>query len=108
VLGTSDYEIRHSNVLSWLLDRSGNHGQASSFLNLLWQGISGEHHLPALHFLEYSVIREGMNEAEKIDLFVKAENLEWAIVIENKIFSPETGVSVRPGAPRLAIDRYDL
>jgi hypothetical protein len=37
------------------------------------------------------VVREGENESEKIDLFIKAEDPEWLIVIENKLFSPETG-----------------
>jgi len=91
VLGTSDYEIRHSNVLAWLVDRHGNHGQDASFLGLLWERISCEQDLPSLPFGEYSVVREGGNESEKIDLFIKAENLDWVIVIENKLFSPETG-----------------
>jgi len=91
VLGTSDYEIRHSNVLSWLVDRNGNHGQGALFLDLLWKRISDEHPLPSLSFREYSVVREGENESERIDLFIKAEDSEWVIVIENKIFSPETG-----------------
>lgn len=91
VLGTSDYEIRHSNVLSWLLDRDANHRQGSSFLDFLWEEVSSEHELPKLSFHEYSVAREGGNEAEKIDLLLWAENLEWVIVIENKLFSPETG-----------------
>ena len=91
VLGTSDYEIRHSNVLSWLLNRNGNHRQQSSFLDLLWQRIVGEHDLPNLSFGEYSVAREGENDNEQIDIFIKAKNLDWVIVVENKLFSPETG-----------------
>jgi len=91
VMGTADYEIRHSNVLSWLLDRNGNHGQDASFLSLLWESISGEHDLPTVPFREYSVVREGENESVKIDLLIKAEDLDWVIVIENKLFSPETG-----------------
>ena len=91
VLGTSDYEIRHSNVLSWLVDRNGSHGQDTSFLNLLWERITDVHKCPSLQFREYSVVREGKNESEKIDLFIKAEDLDWVIVIENKLFSPETG-----------------
>ena len=92
VLGTSDYEIRHSNVLSWLVDRNGNHGQGASFLELLWKRISDE----SLSFREYSVVREGVvceggDESERIDIFIKAEDSEWLIVIENKLFSPETG-----------------
>ena len=89
VLESSDYEIRHSSVLAWLLDPNGNHGQGHSFLKLFWKCISSEQDLPDLSFQKYSVAREGENENEKLDLFIKAE--EWVIVIENKLFSPETG-----------------
>lgn len=92
VLGTSDYEIRHSNVLGWLLDAGANHGQGSLFLELLWEQIAGEHSLPALSFTGgYAVEREGENEEEKIDLLLRAQDRGWIIVIENKLFSPETG-----------------
>jgi hypothetical protein len=91
VLGTADYEIRHSNVLAWLLDQNGNHRQGSSFLTLLWQCIADEHAPKDLSFQEYSVVREGVSEDERIDLLLVAKNLAWIIVIENKLFSPETG-----------------
>ncbi len=91
VLGTADYEIRHSNVLSWLLDREGNHGKGSSFLEMLWEEISREHTVPSCTFGNYQVSREGENEDEKIDLLLVSEEREWIIVIENKLFSPETG-----------------
>jgi hypothetical protein len=37
------------------------------------------------------VTREGQDESERIDLLLRADNLEWVIVIENKLWSPETG-----------------
>lgn len=93
VLGTADYEIRHSNVLSWLLAPKENHGKKSLFLDLLWKQImdSQQHDLPALIFDDYTVDREGSNEEEKIDLLLIAANRTWLIVIENKLFSTETG-----------------
>ncbi|MDB4657844.1 PD-(D/E)XK nuclease family protein, partial [Verrucomicrobiales bacterium] len=91
VLGTADYEIRHSNVLSWLLDREGNHGKGSSFLDILWEEISREHSVPTPTFANYQVSREGENEDEKIDLLLVAEDRSWIVVVENKLFSPETG-----------------
>lgn len=91
VLGTADYEIRHSNVLSWLLDREGNHGKGSFFLEILREEISREHDLPGLPFANYQVSREGENEDEKIDLLLVAGDRSWIIVVENKLFSPETG-----------------
>lgn len=93
VLGTADYEIRHSSVLSWLLNRAGNHGQGSSFAEMLWGkiGVSLQHNLPELSFDDYTVDREGSNEDERIDLLLVAKDRSWIIVIENKLFSPETG-----------------
>jgi hypothetical protein len=91
VLGTADYEIRHSNVLSWLLDQSGNHGQGSAFLELLWEQFTAEMTQPKPTFGDYSVDREGSNEEEKIDLLLRSKGSDWLIVIENKLFSPETG-----------------
>ena len=91
VLGTADYEIRHSNVLSWLLASDGSHGLRSSFLELLWTQFGHEHDLPSLPLIDYTVDREGANEDEKIDLLLRAEDQGWVIVIENKLFSPETG-----------------
>lgn len=91
VLGTADYEIRHSNVLSWLLDEKGNHGKGALFLDLFWEEISREHDLPKLPFANYRVSREGEDEDEKIDLLLIAEDRSWIVVFENKLFSPETG-----------------
>ena len=91
VLGTADYEIRHSNVLSWLFDRNGNHHREASFTEMFWEETSRELDLPKLAFKDYAVDREGTNEDEKIDLLLIAEDREWVIVIENKLFSPETG-----------------
>jgi hypothetical protein len=91
VLGTADYEIRHSNVLYWLLDPSGNHGQGCMFLELIWEQFTAEMTLPKPNFADYSVDREGTNEEEKIDLLLRSKGSDWLIVIENKLFSPETG-----------------
>ena len=94
VLGTADYEIRHSNVLAWLLTPFENHGQGSSFLKILWEHI----HLsldcpppPLTLDAGIHVDREGSAESERIDLLLKSSDTNWLIVIENKLFSPETG-----------------
>jgi hypothetical protein len=93
VLGTADYEIRHSNVLSWLLNPKGNHGQGALFLRLLLNYIvvPQDLQLPAGAIDGLHVDREGSNEDEKIDLLLLDQNRTWLIVIENKLFSPETG-----------------
>jgi hypothetical protein len=91
VLGTADYEIRHSNVLGWLLDSSGSHGQGASFAKLLWGQMGEDGGLLGLPFEDYEVDREGGNEDERIDLLLRDRGRRWVIVIENKLFSPETG-----------------
>lgn len=91
VLGTADYEIRHSNVLGWLLDSSGSHRQGPLFAELLWDQMSEVAKVPKLTFDDYKVDREGGNEEERIDLLLADGDRRWVIVIENKLFSPETG-----------------
>lgn len=91
VLGTADYEIRHSNVLSWLLDREESHRKEAAFSELFWNELSRDYDLPGLSFASYRVSREGENEREKIDILLLSEKRDWVIVIENKLFSPETG-----------------
>jgi len=58
---------------------------------VLWGEISREHDLPSLPFSNYQVSREGENEDEKIDLLLVADDRSWIIIVENKLFSPETG-----------------
>lgn len=91
VLGTAEYEIRHSNVLAWLINSKGSHGLANYFMENLWDYISKDHKLDSVQFNDYTVSREGENEKEKIDLIIKSDKNKWLIVIENKIFSKETG-----------------
>ena len=65
VLGTAEYEIRHSNVLAWLINSKGSHGLANYFMENLWDYISKDHKLDSVQFNDYTVSREGENEKEK-------------------------------------------
>lgn len=91
VLGTADYEIRHSNVIGWLLDRAGSHRQGSLFAEILWNQMKEDQNLPGLTFENYGLDREGGNEDERIDLLLLDRDRRWVVVVENKLFSPETG-----------------
>lgn len=88
-------EIRHSNVLGWLLDPSGSHGLGDIILRrvlsniLLLSDKSIDHISPAQvelkDFYDVEVLREWKN----IDLLVVDRINKIIILIENKIYSGE-------------------
>jgi hypothetical protein len=99
VLKSSTHELKHSNVLAWLLDPSENHGTGDFFLKALFQ------HLFELHaikwdkspkeyfscilnnFSNFSIYREW----EHIDILIVSKEEKIVIAIENKIKSIEHG-----------------
>lgn len=93
VLKISRTEIRHSNMLAWLLDPNENHGYGELFLKGLIQRIveydsEGKHdvfRLLLLDFHSFVVYREWKN----IDLLLVSEKDQVLISIENKIGSKE-------------------
>lgn len=102
VLRVEDVEIRHSNVLAWLLDPSETHGLGPLFLrrflsSVLMDADTGSPTLtPAwvelLPFGEVEVYRERHN----IDILVRGAGgrgpsaVRWCLLIENKIHSKES------------------
>lgn len=93
VLGIARAEIRHSNVLSWLLDPNGNHGLGSLFLRMFLQKL-GKLGADAVKLLSadlnaFSVSRE----YKHIDILLVSRVPEAKIVIaiENKVDSGEHG-----------------
>jgi hypothetical protein len=93
VLGMARAEIRHSNVLGWLLDPNGNHGLGSLFLRLFLQKL-GKLGADAVKLLSadlnaFSVVRE----YKHIDILLVSRVPEAKIVIaiENKVDSGEHG-----------------
>jgi hypothetical protein len=100
VLKISKTEIRHSNMLSWLLDPNENHGLDDEFLYgiicRLTNKISNEYILKLLssNLFSFNVYREW----ENIDILLTSSELKCVIAIENKIGSHEhshgsTGIS---------------
>lgn len=91
ILKVSRMEIKHSNVLGWLLDPNENHGLGESFLYRLLCGISRS--LPVDFSLEllssdlysFKVLREWKN----IDILVVSDKNKKVIAIENKIGARE-------------------
>ena len=89
VLRHADYEIRHSNVLEWLLDPGGTHGTGSKFLQGFIRclnhhaDVAGIEHIPVPASFEkddVSVERE-LHFADIAVLFKEARR--W-MIIENK------------------------
>lgn len=96
-LGIVNTEIRHSNVLGWLLDPNENHGLQDAFLKRFMQRIFYNFKemphsnlslfdLTDINFSTFIVRREWRH----IDLIIYSEVDEIVIVIENKVWSKES------------------
>lgn len=91
VLKISRMEIRHSNVLGWLLNPNENHGIGDSFLyrllNLLSENLDVDKSLKILSsdLFSYRVLREW----NSIDILFVSDKDKIVIAIENKIGSHE-------------------
>lgn len=109
VLGATNFELRHSNMLAWLLDPTENHGLADSFLRRWLMRIfhdlkdqksqdSDERSkqvaqlspidVEEAKFREVQVLREW----EHIDLWIRlelAQGQNWVFLIENKVDSSQ-------------------
>lgn len=93
VLKASRNEIRHSNVLAWLLDASENHEIGDIFIKNLFRNLVKDNkvyqndifRLLLLDFYSFSIYREWNN----IDILMLSDDEKIAIAIENKIGSHE-------------------
>ncbi|MGO1059539.1 PD-(D/E)XK nuclease family protein [Planococcus sp. FY231025] len=104
VLRMDNHEIRHSNVLAWLVDHEGNHGLNSVFLkklisNLLMKPENDSFVSDSTFFLEtlamkyddWKVQREKPTTKKRyIDLVLSSEENKTVIVIENKFYSSQS------------------
>lgn len=93
VLKISRTEIRHSNVLGWLLDANENHGLGDSFLKGILQRLvendsDGRYDVFKILLLDmYSFC--GYREWKNIDILLVSEEEKTVIAIENKVGSHE-------------------
>lgn len=98
-LGIIHTEIRHSRVLSWLLDPSENHGlgdyvlkkfiQTAGFLHYYEQSENKLYDplkLSLLDFHDFEVRREWQN----IDILLLSKSNKLVVAIENKVWSKES------------------
>ncbi|MGZ9586415.1 PD-(D/E)XK nuclease family protein [Paenibacillus marinisediminis] len=110
VLRMNHYEIRHSNVLGWLLDASGNHNLQDKvfkkfMIEVILHAENEQKNSPAginetffflNHFWDLEVHRE-WNHTKKqkssfkrlVDLLLISHQHKLAIIIENKVYSGE-------------------
>ena len=98
ILRIEDYEIRHSNVLAWLLDPNGNHSFDEKILKKfllkvlmkpdndeVLSNINLVYKIQNMNLMDICVYREMYN----IDLVMVSEIQNLVIFIENKILSEE-------------------
>jgi hypothetical protein len=96
-IGAVRMEVRHSDFLAFLIDPSQNHGLGDLFLKRLLQRILGEaNRAPAgIRPVELDVMDLSdtavRREWESIDILCLNEREKLAVLIENKIESPEHG-----------------
>lgn len=92
ILKISRMEIRHSNVLAWLLDPNENHGLNDSVLRGLFQLIIKNDYIDIDIFqillmdLNSFYVKREWND---IDLLIESKEKKIVLCIENKIYSGE-------------------
>lgn len=103
ILKVDQFEIRHSNMIAWLLDPAENHHLSSMFVNKLLsktfvkaenEELIGQYNFIKLHkqsLQDLEVFREVQTENNKrIDILAVSESQKVAILIENKYKSSES------------------
>lgn len=87
VLRYSDYEIRHSNVLAWLLQPGASHGLGSEFLKWFVEHhnakAGGEAAIPVPSTFKANDVRIE-RELDYVDVSVFLQRQKYLIAIENK------------------------
>lgn len=103
ILKVDKFEIRHSNMISWLLDPKGNHHLSSFFVNKLLsktfvktenEDLISKYNFIKLHkqsLQDLEVFREVQtNNNKRIDILAISESQKIVILIENKYKSSES------------------
>lgn len=111
VLKISRMEIRHSNMLAWLLNPNENHGLGDAFLKAIVQIVvqnddNGQYNILEtllMDFYSFVVYREWKN----IDILLVSDAEKFLIAIENKIDSHEHDNQLKKYRDVLAKDYPD-
>ena len=87
-------EIRHSAILSWLLDPAESHGLDDKFLKaFLAEALRGKSSVgsPTALDITRADLRDAIvrREWQNIDIFIHSERNGWAVVVENKYDSKQ-------------------
>jgi len=97
VLKVGSHEIRHSNVLAWLLDPSNNHSLGDRILKKIIMQVIVENEDVVTADLELQEIQLAdfsdafvSREENNIDILVKSHRNKFILLIENKIYSKES------------------
>ncbi|MGV7119429.1 MULTISPECIES: PDDEXK-like family protein [unclassified Sphingopyxis] len=94
VMRMESMEVRHSNILGWLLDPSETHGLGDRFLRaFLAEAMKGESAkgCPTAIDIVQADLRdmEVRREWQHIDLFLLSRRNNWAFIVENKFHSSQ-------------------
>lgn len=94
IMRTENMEVRHSNVLGWLLDPLESHGLGDRFLRaFLAEALKGESakgHPTAIDVIQADLRDiEVRREWHNIDIFLLSRQNNWAFVIENKYYATQ-------------------
>ena len=95
VLDVARMEIRHSNVLGWLLNAAAEHGMAAEIIRALLSRAGAARLADSVDLNSFVVKREWNH----IDVLLKSEKEQMVIAIENKIGASE---GFRNGESQLA------
>ena len=87
ILKIADAEIRHSNILAWLLDPNQNHGLGDAFLKDLFRQITGKNAERGFDFSELNIFRERSHTDILLEYDYRGK--KFVICIENKIHAGE-------------------
>lgn len=92
ILGVSEYEIRHSNFLGWLLNPNESHGLHDLFLQRFLQDILIDDRAENISIIELGNLNvsevEIRREWKNIDILIVTE--KFVVCIENKLWSGES------------------
>ncbi|WP_273501111.1 PD-(D/E)XK nuclease family protein [Paracoccus sphaerophysae] len=96
VMRMESMEVRHSNILAWLMDPMETHGFGDRFLRAFLseacRGADGASPPTALEIAQADLHDiEIRREWHGIDIFIRAPRQGWAFVIENKYYSSQHG-----------------
>ena len=91
VLRVEKVEIRHSNVIAWLLDPQGSHGLGQAFLRRILSTILLDNESSLVNINPAKIELMDMRDVEvwrewrNIDLLAFSQSNKWILLIENKM-----------------------